>query len=285
MTSLQEHPWDPAAADGREARVVHAKIGLAETRSVASLVCLNRPEALNALDGAMIEDLGLELQRADEDADVAAVLITGRGRAFSSGGDLKGYVELQRDPVAFASFVDRLTEVFHSILYMRKPVVALVNGITAAGGLELLLACDFAYAARSAQIGDAHLNFGQMGGGGSLALLPRAIGPGRARELLFSAQLLDAEAALAWGLVNRVVDDDQLLTAGVEFARGVAMKSPAAVASAKYAMNAGWADGTGLKPALRLERERTVSYCTTLPDSAEGLLAFAEKRTPRFPGR
>jgi enoyl-CoA hydratase len=168
---------------------------------------------------------------------------------------------------------------------MRKPVVALVNGIAAAGGLELLLSCDFAYAVRSARIGDLHLNYGQMGGGGVLALLPRVIGPTRARELVFSADFLTAEQALEWGLVNRIVDDDRMVEAALELAERVATKSAAAVAGAKSVMNSAWADGTGLDAALRLERERTALYCLTLPDSREGLEAFAEKRTPRFAGR
>jgi enoyl-CoA hydratase/carnithine racemase len=266
-------------------RVEDERIALRGTRCVAAVLRLNRPDALNALDRAMIEELGVRLRAADADPAVAAILVTGRGRSFSAGGDLKAYIELQQDAVAFAAFIDVLGDVFGSIPYLSKPVVALVNGIAAAGGVELLLACDFAFAARSSRIGDAHLNYGQIGGGGSLALLPRTIGPARARELVFSARFLEADEALAWGLVNRVLDDADLLEAGLDFARGVAEKSPAAVAHAKYAMNAGWADGTGLPAALRLERDRAALYCTTLPDSAEGLRAFSEKRAPRFPGR
>lgn len=260
-------------------------VPLPGVKAGAALIRLNRPEALNALDTATLQELGLALGAADADDRVGTVLITGRGRAFCAGGDLKSYIALQRDPVAFPAYVDLLHRVFGAIKYLSKPVVALVNGVTAAGGLELLLACDFAYAAESAQIGDAHLNYGQMGGGGALALLPRVIGPTRARELFFSARLLSAPEARDWGLVNRVVPDNELLAAGLAFAAGVATKSPAAVASAKYVMNAGWADGTGVEPALRLERERTALYCLTLPDSMEGLQAFAEKRQPRYPGR
>ncbi|HVW32289.1 MAG TPA: enoyl-CoA hydratase-related protein [Acidimicrobiia bacterium] len=266
-------------------RVQLERISLAGGISQAAVVWLNRPEALNALDHASVLELAAALADADDDPRVAAILITGRGRAFSAGGDMKSYLELQRDPVAFPRFMDDLLETFGAIKFMRKPVVALVNGVTAAGGLELLLACDFAFAAESARLGDAHLNYGQMGGGGSLALLPRIIGPGRARELFFSGRLLSSAEALDWGLVNRVVPDEELMEAGLGFAASVAEKSPAAVANAKYAMNAGWSDGTGLPAALRLERARAALYCLTLPDSMEGLQAFAEKRAPRYPGR
>jgi enoyl-CoA hydratase/carnithine racemase len=267
------------------ARIELERVGLAAGVSQAAVIWLNRPETLNALDHAAVLELAAALAEADDDPRIATILVSGRGRAFSAGGDMKAYLELQQDPVAFPQFMDDLVETFGAIQFLSKPVVALVNGVTAAGGLELLLACDFAFAAESARIGDAHLNYGQMGGGGALALLPRTIGPGRARELFFSGRLLSAAEALDWGLVNRVVADDELIDAGLEFARGVAGKSPAAVANAKYAMNAGWSDGTGLAAALRLERSRAALYCLTLPDSMEGLRAFAEKRDPRYPGR
>jgi enoyl-CoA hydratase len=210
------------------------------------------------------------------------VLITGKGRGFSAGGDLKAYVELQQDPYEFPRFSADLHRTFASIAAMRVPVVALVNGVTAAGGLELLLSCDFAYAAASARIGDLHLKFGQMGGGGVLSLLPRTIGPARARELVFSARLLDAAEAEQWGLVNRVVPDDELIEAGLELARGAATRSAQALAVAKDVLNSGFAEGTGLHGALRLEREATARYCLTLPDAHEGLIAFAERRDPQF---
>src|SRR5258708_1794831 len=159
---------------------------------------------------------------------------------------------MQSDPVVWGKFLDGFIDVVSSIHYLKKPVVALVNGACVAGGIELLVACDFAYAGESARIGDGHLNFGQIGGGGTLTHLPRLIGPFRARELLFSARLLSSHEAYDWGLVNRVVPDDQLLSAGLEFAAGVAEKSPAGVARMKQATNVGWAEGTGLRVALRL---------------------------------
>lgn len=248
----------------------------------AAILRLNRPESLNAISWDMVKELEQRLRVVDADPTVCTVLITGEGRGFSAGGDLKGYVELQRDPEGFPAFIDDLMRTFAMIRLMAKPVVALVNGVTVAGGLELLLACDFGWCAASARIGDGHLNFGQMGGGGVLSMLPRSIRPALARELLFSARLLDAEEALAWGLVNRVLPDEELLPAGVEFARQVSGKSPTAIANAKYVMNAGLADGTGVEETLRLERERNSLYCLTRPDSHEGLAAFVEKRSPDF---
>src|SRR5690606_5038103 len=147
------------------------------------------------------------------------------GRAFSAGGDLKKYIRLQRDATDFPQFVADLHRVFGRLRQLPIPVLALVNGVTAAGGLELLINCDFAIAAAGAKIGDGHLNFGQMGGGGVLTLLPRLIGLARATELILSGRFLDAAEAAEWGLVSRVVADDALLATGLELAAAFAAKS------------------------------------------------------------
>ncbi|HEV3497463.1 MAG TPA: enoyl-CoA hydratase/isomerase family protein [Actinomycetes bacterium] len=249
----------------------------------AAVVTLNRPEQLNPVDAALLRDLDRALDGLD--ADVRAVLVTGAGRAFSAGGDMKAYVELQRDPVAFPRFVAELHRVFGRLRTLPVPVVALVNGVTAAGGLELVLNCDFALVAASARVGDAHLNFGQMGGGGVLTLLPRAIGRARAAELIFSGRFLSAAEAVEWGLASRCVPDGELLDAGLAFAREVAAKSPLAVANAKWVMNQLWADNGSVEAGLRYELERDAYYCLTSADAPEGLAAFAERRPPRFEGR
>lgn len=252
-------------------------------RSLAR-VTLNDPERLNALTWQMYRELYQTLTELDADPMVRVIVITGAGRAFSAGGDLKAYQDLQRDPVEFPRFLEDAHSVFDLPGRMSKPVLSLVNGVTAAGGLELVLACDFALMARSAKIGDSHLTFGQMGGGGVLTRLPRFIGPARARELIFSARFLDSTEALEWGIVNRVVDDDQLFNAALELAEGMARTSALALANAKHVINTGYIDGTGMQASLRLERERTLRYCLTAMDAREGLAAFAAKRDPSFLG-
>jgi enoyl-CoA hydratase/carnithine racemase len=269
-----ERPADPTTA------VQIERLALSVDGLTAAVLWLNRPQRLNALSWDLLGHLEEALKQVDQDPTVRVVLVTGRGRAFSSGGDLKDYLELQQDAAAFSRFLEDFHRTLSAIRYMKKPVVALVNGWTAAGGLELLLSCDFAYAAASARIGDAHLNFGQMGGGGALALLPRMIGAPRARELFFSGRFMTAEEALGWGLVNAVLPDDGLLDAGVAFAEEVAAKSARAVANGKLTMNRGFAEGTGLEAALRLERSDNAHYVSTFPDSMEGLRAFAEGRRP-----
>jgi enoyl-CoA hydratase len=251
----------------------------------AAIVRLNRPDKLNAIDWPMVRELDGALDAIEADPSVRCVLVTGVGRAFSAGGDLEGYLTLQRDPVAFPQFVEDLHTTFGRLRRIRVPAIALVNGVAVAGGLELLLNCDFAIAARSARIGDGHLNFGQMGGGGSLTLLPRTIGRERAAELIFTGRLLDAGEAAAWRLVNRVVDDDALEATGLHLARAIAEKSPLGLANATEVLQTVWADNGAEADGLRYERQRNDEYCLTSEDAREGLQAFAEKRPPRFTGR
>lgn len=256
-----------------------------EQQQVAAVVTLNRPDQLNPIDAQVLVELDAAWDTIEANPLVRAVLVTGAGRAFSAGGDLKKYIELQRDRVGFTRFVDDLHRCFGRLITMRVPSVALVNGVTAAGGLELLLNCDMAIAAVSARIGDGHLNFGQMGGGGVLTMLPRAIGRAKAVELMLSGRLLTADEACAWGLVSRVVADEELLNTGLAFAAEVAAKSPLAVANAKTVMNQLWAENGSIADGLQIELERDVDYCLTSHDAPEGLAAFAERRAPRFIGR
>jgi enoyl-CoA hydratase/carnithine racemase len=253
--------------------------------ATAAVLRLNRPDQLNPIDAEVLDRIDEHLDAVDADESIRILLVTGNGRAFSAGGDLKKYVELQRDPVEFPRFVGHLHQTFARLRAMRVPAVALVNGVTAAGGLELILNCDFAIVAASAKIGDGHLNFGQMGGGGVLTLLPRAIGKARAMELLLSGRFLSADEAVAWGLASRCVPDDQLLEAGLAFAREVAAKSPLAVANAKTVAHQLWSDNGSVDAGLRFELERDAYYCLTSHDAPEGLQAFADKRQPKFTGR
>lgn len=268
-----------------DSTIVVDRVELDEAGAQLGLVTLNRPDEMNPIDW----DTGLALGRVFDDlaADdrVRVVAITGAGRAFSAGGDMKKYQVLQRDRRDFPRFLADLHEVFGRISEYPQPFVALVNGVAVAGGIELMLSCDLAIASTSARIGDAHLPFGQMGGGGVLTLLPRAVGPARARELIFSGRMLSPEEAADWGLVSKVVGDDELIKAGTEFAAEVAKKSPLAVANAKRVLNAAYWDGTGIAAGLRLERETTSRYCMTSDDAHEGLRAFAEERRPRFTGQ
>jgi enoyl-CoA hydratase len=251
----------------------------------AVTITLNRPDDLNALNWETVRALDDAVTAATSDDQVRVIFLTGAGRAFSAGGDLKDYLELQHDVEAFRKYVAELHAAFSRLRTLPVPVVALVNGIAAAGGLELMLNCDIVIAAESAEIGDAHLNYGQMGGGGVLTLLPRMIGISRSCELLFTGKLMPAKVAAEWGLVNEVVSDGRLVEVAVELATQIAQKSPLAVANAKQVMNRIWAESMSVGAGLQIELEANVEYCATSADAHEGLIAFRDKRRPRFVGR
>jgi enoyl-CoA hydratase/carnithine racemase len=257
---------------------------LGRNDAVAGLLTLNRPRQLNAIDWKMLSALDAAIDQVLTEPNLRLLMVTGAGRAFSAGGDLKQYVQLQRDATRFPKFVADFQRVMGRFREVPVPTLALINGVTAAGGLEMLLACDLVVASESAQIGDGHLNYGQMGGGGVLTMLPRIVGIQRAAEMLFSGRFLNAAEAHDWGLIGRVVPDNELLDTGLAIGREVAAKSPLAVANAKYVLNTVWRQSLSVDMGLVLELERNSRYCLTSEDAPEGLQAFAEKREPRYRG-
>jgi enoyl-CoA hydratase len=212
--------------------------------------------------------------------DVYAVIITGRGRSFSAGGDLDGYIDLYRNPDKFAAFLDDFLHALNAIEGSSKVYVAAVNGICVAGGLELLLACDLVIAAQSAKIGDGHLNFGQLPGAGGSQRLPRAIGLLRAKHLILTGDLLSAEDARQIGLVNEVVADAELDAAAEALVARLGEKSRVGLRGAKHLANLTLT--TDLAAGLRQEIDFVHRYATTERDATEGLVAFKEKRKPVF---
>jgi len=263
--------------------VLTEKISLKFSNQYLGLITINRPKEMNPLNWATVKDLKAALEIFSSNKDTRVIAFTGAGKAFSAGGDLKGYLQLYRDEEAFRSFLGDIRSLLDSIASAEQPVIALVNGYCVAGGLELMLACDFAYASQSAKIGDGHVNFGQVGGAGSNVRLPRSILPPKAREILFTGKLLGADQAYDYGLVNRVVPDHRLVEAGLEFANIVASKSALGISIIKEVCNSGL--NMRLEDALKLEIEKVIHYCTHNRDSYEGLMAFSEKRKPKFEGR
>lgn len=245
-----------------------------------AVVTVNRPAQMNALDWTMVKALLALFRDIEADPSVRVILVTGGGRAFSAGGDLEGYLTLYGRPNDFRSFLDDLFTLLDVIENTDKVIIAVVNGYCLAGGLELMLACDLAVASESALIGDAHLNFGQLPGGGGSQRLSRAIGAQRAKDLIFTGRLIDGVEAERIGLVARVVPAAELMAAARKLADEILAKSPAGVARAKRLVREGL--GMDLPRALRYEIDIVHEWATTHPDAMEGLVAFAEKRPPRF---
>lgn len=240
---------------------------------------LNRPAQLNAISPALLEDLDRVCAAVEGDCRVSVVMLTAAGRVFCAGADLKAVKELVPDAARWRGFMRLWHRVFNRIEALPVPVIAGVHGLALAGGLELLLVADLVVMDATARLGDQHANFGLIAGGGGSQRLPRLVGARRAKELMLLGGWLDAEQALAWGLVNKVVPAGQVAAAVEELARALAQKSGAASRTAKRLVDQGLdltlADGLELELRLAGEHMRSA-------DAAEGLRAFAEKRTPVF---
>lgn len=253
-----------------------------EAREGIATITLNRPDQLNPLDWTTVRELTACLGGLEGDPTVRVVVITGRGRAFSAGGDLKGYLTLYKRPDDFRQFLLDLYNALQRIEHSRLPVIAAVNGHCVAGGIELMLACDLVVASEDARIGDAHLNFGQLPGGGGSQRLPRLVGILRAKEFFFTGDSLTGREAELIGLVNRAVPADRLMATVEELARKIMAKSPLGLKGVKYLVNAGLQ--MGLRAGLEMELRYVHDYATQSQDALEGLLAFSEKRAPHFRG-
>jgi enoyl-CoA hydratase/carnithine racemase len=250
-----------------------------DTEGGMARVTLNRPERLNAISPALLEDLWGVCDAVDGDPSVRVVTLTGAGRAFCAGADLEAVKDLVADAERWRAFIERWHRVFDRIESLRVPVVAGVHGMALAGGLELVLVADLVVAEAGARLGDQHANFGLVAGGGGSQRLPRTIGVRRAKELMLTGRWLGAEEALAWGLVNRVVPAGMLAATLTEIGQDLAAKSLSAAAVAKALV--GRALDVDLASGLALERALVAQHMRSA-DAAEGLRAFAEKRRPRF---
>ncbi|MCL6522494.1 MAG: enoyl-CoA hydratase/isomerase family protein [Firmicutes bacterium] len=243
-----------------------------------AVLALNRPEVLNALNFEVMRELADRLEELDADPAIGCAVLTGKGRAFAAGADIGemaglGVVDLiDRQPFSVWQRIDRI----------RMPIVAAVNGYALGGGLELAMSCDIILAAASARLGQPEIQLGIIPGAGGTQRLPRRIGRYRASEWILTGARYTAEEALAAGLVNRVVPDEQLLEAARELARSIAARPRQAVRAAKEALRA--SERLPLDEGLRLERHLFEELFAT-QDKQEGMRAFLEKREPRFTGR
>ncbi len=213
---------------------------------------LNRPKVLNAFDEAMLSDLVRAIQEIDDPG--RPLIVTGRGRAFCTGGDLKAYFGKIDDHEGLRRYFHLLADLFAGIADYPGVTIAAVNGIAVAGGLELICICDLAVAAESARFADGHINYGLHPGAGSSVLLSKMIGERRARWLLLSGEFIDAAEAERIGLVNRVVPDAELESMATSMASLVARHSREAIRRTKRLVR------SDIESILRVERESLLEH-------------------------
>jgi enoyl-CoA hydratase/carnithine racemase len=255
---------------------------LFETLGPVARLTLNRPKALNSMNLAILAELDRRLTEIEADDEVRVLIITGAGPAFCAGADLKEVLAGGKLAPGEADFLDRANMVLNRLRKFPKPVIAALNGVTMAGGLELAMCADIVVAAESATIADAHANFGVYPGGGGAAILPRLIPLNMAMYLLFTGKSLSAADMKACGLVCEIHPDAALPEAALALANHIARKSPVALRRMKEVARAS-VDKTQ-DDALLHEQVMLRKHMRS-HDFQEGLQAFAEKRAPQFQGR
>ncbi|MBU2488917.1 MAG: enoyl-CoA hydratase [Proteobacteria bacterium] len=254
---------------------------LKELRGQVLILTLNRPEVMNSFNFAMLRALKARVDEARFDPGVRVVIITGAGeKAFCAGADLKERATLTETQVK--EFIFTIRNTFTEIENLPKPVIAAVNGAAFGGGTELALACDIRFAAETASLGLTETRLAIIPGAGGTQRLPRLIGRGKAKELIFSGRRVPAPEALSIGMVERVVPGDKLVDTAVALAEEICLGGPIAIAQAKYAIQNGLE--TDISTGLAIESN---AYWITIPteDRLEGLAAFREKRKPVFKGK
>lgn len=241
---------------------------------------INRPDQLNALNRATIDELDRALNEADADRSVRVLIITGSGpKAFVAGADIKEFADFSVEEGRALS-ADGHKKLFDHVENLGKPVIAAVNGFALGGGLELALSCHIRVASDNARMGLPEVSLGVIPGYGGTQRLARLVGKGKAMEMIFSAGMIKADEALQWGLVNHVVAQDQLLAKCNELASAIMKNSPTALAAAIRAVNAGYEPG-----ANGMQREiEEFGTCFGTVDFKEGTSAFVEKRKANFTG-
>jgi enoyl-CoA hydratase len=248
---------------------------LVETHDAVGLIRLNRPQALNALNAALIAELGQALTQFDQDPQIGAVVITGNEKAFAAGADIK---EMAGKSFMEAYLGDFLAS-WDRVTHQRKPVIAAVAGFALGGGCEIALMCDFIIAADTAKFGQPEIQLGVMPGAGGTQRLPRYIGKAKAMDLILTARMMDATEAERSGLVARVVPADKLLDEALAAAKKIASFSQPIAMMAKEAVNRAFE--TTLAEGIRSERRLFHAMFAT-EDQKEGMAAFVEKRKPQF---
>jgi len=252
---------------------------LVERRGAVGIVTLNRPQALNALNAALIAELAAALDAFEGDPEIAAIILTGSDKAFAAGADIKEmagktYIDAYRE--------DFITKGWERVAQCRKPVIAAVAGFALGGGCEIAMMCDIVIAAENARFGQPEINLGTMPGAGGTQRLPRFVGKAKAMDLCLTGRMMDAAEAERAGLVSRIVPVEKLLAEAVAVAERIAALSVPIAMMVKESVNRAFE--TTLAEGVRFERRLFHSTFAT-EDQKEGMAAFIDKRKPAFRNR
>ncbi|QJD60609.1 enoyl-CoA hydratase [Pseudomonas sp. gcc21] len=248
---------------------------LVEVRDRVGLITLNRPQALNALNTQVLDELNQALDQFEKDPDIGCMVLTGSSKVFAAGADIKQMADLQYPQV----YLDDFFSPADRIANRRKPLIAAVAGYALGGGCELAMICDFIYAADNARFGQPEINLGVLPGIGGTQRLTRALGKAKAMEMCLTGRQMDAQEAERAGLVARIIPVDQLLEETLKTAKVIASKSLPSVMMTKECVNRVFE--TSLSEGVRFERRVFHSLFATA-DQTEGMQAFVEKRAPNF---
>ena len=243
------------------------------------IITLNRPKALNALNDALMDELGAALKAFDADGAIGCMVITGSERAFAAGADIGAMAQFNFVDAYKGDYITRNWETLRSV---RKPVIAAVAGFALGGGCELAMMCDFIIAADNAKFGQPEIKLGVIPGAGGTQRLPRAVGKAKAMDMALTARMMDAQEAERAGLVSRVVPYDKLMDEALGAALTIAGFSQIAVMAAKESVNRAFE--SGLADGVMFERRLFHALFSTA-DQKEGMDAFVHKRAPNFTHR
>lgn len=243
-------------------------------------ITMNRPKSMNSMNDCLIDGLHDALNKAEADKDVRCLVLTGNGRAFCAGGDL-GYLNGLDVIADKKAFIAKVGAVAKRITVLEKPVIAYVNGVTAGAGVNLMLACDLIYASDKARFGESFAKVGLIPDCGGLYFLAKAVGVHKAKELMFTGDLIDATEAEKLGLVNHICEDEKLHDIVYKMAMRLAASAPLAIGLTKKYLND---TSLNLDEVLVIE-ETTQPLLMATDDCKEGIKAFYEKRAPIFTGK
>jgi enoyl-CoA hydratase len=252
---------------------------LQSKEGAVGVITLNRPEALNALNSTMVQELVQALDAFEKDDDVRCVVLVGSEKVFSAGADIK---EMSGMTAVKMAMTEHFFPLWDKVGHFSKPIVAALSGFVLGGGLELAMNCDIIVASETTQLGQPEIDIGVMPGGGGTQRLTRAVGKYKAMEMILTGRRIGAEEAKTLGLVSRVVSKENYLAEAMKVANDIAAKSPVAVKLAKMAVNNAFEMGLG--PGLDFERELFYMLFAS-EDQKEGMNAFMQKRKPVFQGK